>query len=113
MNPQEMMKKVGKKIQLYRNRNNLTQEQLAEKIDVSQSKMSRMERGDTLPDGLALIKMVDEFGITPNELLQDVVKAGYTIKACYLAEAISVLPAEEQERILELIEFMITKAKKK
>ncbi len=72
-----------------------------------------MERGKYPPNLVTLVQLIDEFGITPNELLQDVVKAGYSIKACWLAEIISELPPEEQERILELVEFMVTKAKNK
>lgn len=60
---------IGKFIKSLREENNLTQEQLAEKLNVSNKSVSRWENGKTMPD-LSLLDMIcNEFDITISELL--------------------------------------------
>lgn len=64
-----MNKKIGSFIQQLRKENNLTQEQLAEKLGVSNRSVSRWENGTTMPD-IALMKCIcDEFDISISELI--------------------------------------------
>ena len=64
-----MNKKIGAFIQQLRKENNLTQEQLAEKLGVSNRSVSRWENGTTLPD-ISLMKCIcDEFHISISELI--------------------------------------------
>lgn len=64
-----MNKKIGSFIQQLRKENNLTQEQLAEKLGVSNRSVSRWENGTTLPD-IALMKCIcEEFDISISELI--------------------------------------------
>lgn len=61
--------KIGKFISKIRKENNMTQQELAEKIGVSDKSISRWENGKTMPD-LSLFKpLCDILGITINELL--------------------------------------------
>lgn len=61
--------KIGKFISELRKEKNMTQEQLAEKLRVTNKSISRWENGKTMPD-LALLKpLSNELGITVNELL--------------------------------------------
>ena len=55
-------------IRLLRSQRGLTQEQLAEKLDVSRQTVAKWERGDTLPDVGNCVRMADVFGI-PVEVL--------------------------------------------
>ena len=41
-----------------------------------------------------------------NDILMDVVKAGYSIKANWLSQNISHLPKKEQEKILKIVEIL-------
>ena len=52
-----------------REKNNLTQEQLAERIYVSRQAVSRWENGETQPDTEQLKTLSREFGISINTLL--------------------------------------------
>ena len=64
-----MNKKIGSFIQQLRKENNLTQEQLADKLGVSNRSVSRWENGTTMPD-IALMKCIcDEFDISISELI--------------------------------------------
>lgn len=62
---------LSKKIAYFRKLNNLTQSELAEKINYSDKSISKWERGDGLPDIYVLMQMAELFGITVNELLYD------------------------------------------
>ena len=64
-----MNKKIGSFIQQLRKENNLTQEQLGEKLGISNRSISRWENGTTLPD-IALMKCIcEEFNISISELI--------------------------------------------
>lgn len=64
-----MNKKIGSFIQQLRTENDLTQEQLAEKLGVSNRSISRWENGTTMPD-ISLMKCIcEEFHISISELI--------------------------------------------
>lgn len=61
--------KIGKFIALNRKNKGLTQEQLAEKLGVTNKTVSRWETGKYMPDLSLLKQLSEELGITLNELL--------------------------------------------
>lgn len=61
--------KIGKFISELRKERKLTQEQLAEKLGVSQKSVSRWETGKNMPDMSLLKGLSSELGITVSELL--------------------------------------------
>jgi len=63
------MNDVGKKIQAYRQKSGLTQEALAEKLDISRQSVSKWELGQTLPEVDKIMAMSRLFSITTDELL--------------------------------------------
>jgi len=60
---------IGKKIQVLRKENNLTQEQLAEQLFVSRTAVSKWETGRGLPNMESLMLISKLFHITLDELL--------------------------------------------
>lgn len=54
-----------------REANNLTQEQLANKLHISQQAVTKWENGYSLPRGATLIKLSKIFGCTLDELVND------------------------------------------
>ena len=61
--------KIGKFILMLRKKNNMTQQELADKIGVTDRAISKWENGRGMPD-LSLMKpLCDELGITINELI--------------------------------------------
>lgn len=63
------LEKIGKFIALNRKNKGLTQEQLAEKLGVTNKTISRWETGKYMPDLSLLKPLSEELGITLNELL--------------------------------------------
>lgn len=62
------------KIYEYRKNNNWSQEELAEKMEVSRQTVSKWESGKTIPELNKLIKLSEIFNVTVDELVKDSVK---------------------------------------
>lgn len=102
-------KAIGKRIQASRETVGLSQEQLAEEIDLSTIFMSAIERGVRSPSLDNFVKLCNAMDESADVLLADVLKRGYRVKASWLSEKIEDLPPEEQERIFNVVEAMIKK----
>ena len=63
-------KKVGEFLFELRKENQLTQEQLAEKLGVSNRSVSRWENGTTMPDLPMLLRICREFNVSISELIR-------------------------------------------
>ncbi len=61
--------KIGRFIAECRKKNNLTQLQLAEKLNITDRAVSKWENGRSLPDASIMLKLCDVLGISVNELL--------------------------------------------
>ena len=61
----------SEKLSKLRKANNLSQEQLAEKLGVSRQAVSRWELGETTPDMLNLVGLCDIFGVSADYLIRD------------------------------------------
>lgn len=61
--------KIGKFIAECRKKNNLTQMQLAEKLNITDRAVSKWENGKAMPDSSIMLKLCNELKINVNELL--------------------------------------------
>ena len=61
--------KIGKFIAECRKKNNLTQMQLAEKLNITNRAISKWENGKAMPDSSIMIDLCNELKISVNELL--------------------------------------------
>ena len=61
--------KIGKNIKKLRNRDDITQEQLAEKLGVTNQAVSKWENGGGYPDIESVVSMADYFKVTTDYLL--------------------------------------------
>ena len=61
--------KIGKFIAECRKKNNLTQMQLAEKLNITDRAISKWENGKTMPDSSIMLDLCKELKISVNELL--------------------------------------------
>lgn len=64
-------KKLGERIRQERKRLNLTQAQLAEDIDISDTYMGSIERGERSLTLETLVRLVNRLGVTVDYLLSD------------------------------------------
>ena len=60
---------LGEKIQYYRKKNKLSQEELAARVGVSRQAVSKWELSDALPEVDKLAALAKAFGVTADELL--------------------------------------------
>ena len=61
--------KIGKFIAEQRKKNNLTQAQLAEKLNITDRAVSKWENGKAMPDSSLMLDLCSELKISVNELL--------------------------------------------
>ena len=71
MEDEKLRKQIGANIVSYRKRNGLTQARLAEKLNYSDKAVSKLERGESVPDVLTLVQLAELFDISVNDLLHD------------------------------------------
>ena len=60
---------IGKFIAKCRKEKNLTQAQLAEKLNITDRAVSKWETGKSMPDSSIMLELCEILGITVNELL--------------------------------------------
>lgn len=64
-----MEKDFGNKLRNLRKYKKITQEKLAEMIDLDIRQIARLEAGKSLPSVTTLLKLCEVFNLTPNDLL--------------------------------------------
>jgi len=65
------MEDLGKKLQELRKKNNLTQDELALKLNVSRQSISKWENNESLPDSANLIELAKVYNISLDELVSN------------------------------------------
>ena len=94
---------IGARIKAARERVHLTQEQLAEIVDISPTHMSVIERGVKTPKLDTFIRIANASGVSADALLQDGVEHANDSIMAELSVRIGRLPQKEQNRILNAI----------
>lgn len=93
MEEKELRQVIAKKIAFYRRQLNLTQAELADKINYSDKSISKWERGEGLPDIYVLTLLADIYGVSVNDLVSDEIPQVVTIsnpKKKYIIPLLSV-----------------------
>ncbi|MBR1831475.1 MAG: helix-turn-helix transcriptional regulator [Ruminiclostridium sp.] len=103
---------IGKYIREYRKKKNMSQETLAELIDVSVPYISMLENSQKYPALDTLISLANALDISPNHLLCETMNNEYEMKRSVMLDEISELPEREQERIFTVVRAMIEEAKR-
>lgn len=71
MEKEELMRIIGKNLQRYRKENNLTQEELAERVGISTSFCANLERGKKAMSIVVLRQLADSLDISVDYLLYE------------------------------------------
>ncbi len=98
---------IGKNIRKYRKAQKISQEQLAEMVDLSVNYIGDIERGEKSPALDTFINIANALGVSADMLLCDVVKAGYQVKDSLLNEKLSKLSDKDRARIYDIIDTEI------
>lgn len=83
-------KLLGMKVRLFRRKQGMTQEQLAERADLSASFIGHVERGTRISSLDTLMRLCHALQVTPNDLLQE----EKLLAELTLPEQISLSPRE-------------------
>ena len=100
-------KAVGQRIKAAREKKNMTQEDLAARIDISPTHVSVIERGTKIPRVDTFVSIANVLGVSADELLVDVVDRASVGVASELSAAIEALPHEEKMRVLKVVSAFI------
>ena len=72
MNNENILKeRIAENLKKYRKSLDITQTQLAEKLNYSDKSVSKWERGEAIPDVLILHRLAEFYGITVNDFLNE------------------------------------------
>ena len=104
-------KAIGRRIKAAREKKRLTQEQLAELVDLSPMHVSVIERGVKLPKLETLINIANILDVSADELLQDVVNNQTKLYASEASELINQLSREDQRRVLAALRSFVESTK--
>ena len=94
---------VGKKIRRLRKERRLTQNELATRIGIQQSDLSRIERGEYRVSLDTLFRMLAEFQVSVSEFFEEEASSNVSPREVLLVQQFNTLPDEDQLEIQHLI----------
>lgn len=100
-------KQGGQVIQRIRKERGMTQEQLAEKTDVSSNSISRIERGQLVPALSTLIAICNALGMGADAVLAAYISADTPIRWTPLAEKLAGMELEKQHKIETILDCIM------
>ena len=106
------LKPMGKRIKMARENKGMTQEQLAEKLDLSVQHISVIERGVKAPRLETFIKLANELGVNADYFLEDLLSVSSKITSNELYDAMDGISEEEKQRIMQVVKVLVDTAKK-
>ena len=106
------MENIGLKISELRKSNNMTQMELADKMNISFQAVSNWERGNSMPDISKLPELAQLFGVTIDEILEEksellnaVVNEEYLDNNCVTSEQIdNIAPILKPDQVDTIVE---------
>lgn len=106
------LKSIGSNIRQYRKQKNLSQEELAELIEVSSTYISQIELGKKLPSLDIFVKLLNAIDASADLVLAEVIISSYSFKVSELNERMKDLPIENQKLIYSVVDTMVNEMKK-
>lgn len=98
---------IGKMFQEYRQKNHLTQNQVAELTDLEPRHISQIERGLSKGSIDTLIKLCNAYHITPDIILYDLLDDDVKSSVSIYEEKFKKLSKRDKESILHFIDFFL------
>lgn len=100
-------KAVGLRIKKKREERNLTQEDLADLVDLSSTHVSVIERGLKIPKLDTFVAIANALEVSADELLFDVVNLSVLGVTNELSQMISNRPIGEQKKIIGAVKALV------
>jgi transcriptional regulator with XRE-family HTH domain len=101
------LKAIGHRIKQAREAKGLTQAQLAEKVGLSVSHISVIERGIKTPKLETLVDILNVLKVDANFVLTDVLSISNEIVSSFLFDRLSAMPEAHQKMILRVLDTLI------
>lgn len=102
----EIDKVIGKIVQEFRLAKGLTQEQLADELNITQKYISRVENGSSGLGHTTLLSYIDHLGITPNALYSELLTNENIKRQLEISKEINKLPENKLDFLVEFIEIL-------
>ncbi len=102
---------IGNRIRKIRRDLKITQETLAEKINVTPTHVSRIECGTSSPSLQTLVDICNVLGITIDDLMQDSLPAAKKKLEGRLAEAVADCSVEELNMLVDIVQTILRNAR--
>ena len=103
--PVRQVELVGRKIRRLRKERKLTQNELAARIGIQQSDLSRMEKGEYRVSLDTLFKILAEFDISIGEFFDEMAKDTFTPQDVKLVREFRSLEQDDQDEVRDFIQF--------
>ena len=100
-------KAVGRRIKEAREKRGLTQQSLADTIDMSPSHLGVIERGGKVPNLDTFVLIANALHVSADSLLLDVVEQSTAGASAELTELLAQVPMEERSKIVKVVRTMI------
>ena len=104
------MKGIGSRIKEYRQAAGLTQEKLAEIVNISSTYQSAVERNTKYPKLETFIRIANAIGASTDDLLQDVLEIRQHEEYIKREERIRKLPLKDRNMIYKVLDVMLEEA---
>ena len=108
INFDDLAKSVGKAIGRQRQQAGLTQDQVAEHLDIGMEAVSRMERGIVVPTVVRLAQLAQLFGCELADLLRETSNRP-TEQSIVLSQQLAKLNAADREMVLEVVDKLVAR----
>lgn len=106
------LKQMGRKIKEARERKGYTQEQLAEKLNLSVQHVSVIERGVKAPRLETFVHIANELDVNADYLLEDLLSVSAQLASSELYDRMEGVSEREKKRILEVVNVLVKTAEK-
>ena len=107
------MKGMGKAIRRYREEAGITQERLAELVDISTNHLGAIEREVKTPTMETFVKLLNVLGAEPNEVLKEVIPLTRMEHTSVVEGKLERLTPKKQESVLQMQDVIIEDMMKK
>lgn len=97
---------IGQRIRKYRKAYNLSQEQLADSVQISATHMSHIETGNTKLSLAVLVKIADALSVQTDALIYDKPKVNRTAMTDEISDILSSCNPEELKIITDVIKSL-------
>lgn len=101
------LESIGINIRKKREEKAWSREVLAERVDLSTVYIGMIERGEKMPRMETFVRIINELGVSADEILEDVVNVSYQVRMSRYMEQIERLSKGDREKVFQIIDIFL------